>query len=306
METMFELPVESVEGVVLFGAIQVSAEIMMLFLEKGIPVTWLSHTGRFFGRLESTAHVNVFRQEKQILLQDSSFFLALARKIVAAKTHNQLTVLRRYNWRAQLESIDNSIKTILSLWKEIFKAENSNALMGYEGIIAKEYFYALGKLMPPEFSFKRRSKRPPLDPVNSMLSFGYTLLMYEFFTAIEIEGLQPYFGFWHSLKNHHPALASDLMEEWRAPIVDSFVLSLISHHEILAEHFCTVPESDGIFLTREGRRIFLNAYEKKLRTVNKYQTASHSYRHTLRQQTAKFAQALMAEDAGIYEPVYLR
>ena len=221
--------------------------------------------------------------------------------------HNQLTLLRRYNRRADLPEVRRDIEEILALRKHIFQCETSEQLMGYEGVIAKVYFRALGRLVPEEFSFSRRSRRPPLDAFNAMLSLGYTLLMYDIYTALSNEGLHPYFGFLHALKNRHPALASDLMEEWRAVLVDSMVLALVQHHEIKPEHFA--PPSDdgeGVFLTREGRGIFLHAYEKKLRTVNQYRPGKHSYRHSLAQQVGQYAQALMAQNAEIYEPILLR
>ena len=132
--------------------------------------------------------------------------------------------------------------------------------------------------------------------------------MYDIYTALSNEGLHPYFGFLHAMKNRHPALASDLMEEWRAVIVDAMTLSLVHHHEIKLEHFSPAEDEDtpGIFLTREGRAIFLRAYEKKMRATNLYSGGKRSYRNTLAHQARQYAQALMAENADIYEPVRLR
>lgn len=306
LEVILEIPAEILEGLVLIGDIQVSSEAMTSLLEQGIPVTWLSHKGKFFGRLESTMHVDVFKQQKQVMLQDSDFFLAMARKTVAAKIHNQLTVLRRYNRRANLPAVEKDIKMILALRNHVQAAENREQLMGFEGIIAKTYFSALGKIVPEEFSFSKRSKRPPLDAFNSMLSFAYTLLMYEVYTAIENHGLSPYFGYLHALKNHHPALASDLMEEWRAVIVDSMVMGLVSHHEILPEHFEHNASNNGVYLTREGRKIFIRSYEKKLRQLNKYMNTERTYRQSIDAQVGGFTQALMAENIDIYQPLLLR
>lgn len=305
-ETVMEIPEDVLESVVLMDGVQVSSQAMTEFLRLGIPVTWISHIGKFQGRLISPAHVNVFRQVKQIELQGSPFFLKLAKKTIAAKTHNQLTVLRRYNRRANDKNVEKSIRSILALWKNIFQSKDSSELMGNEGIIARIYFEAVGRMVEAPFSFEKRTKQPPKDAFNSMLSFGYTLLMYELYTAISLQGLHPYFGFLHSLKEHHPALASDLLEEWRAAIVDSLVLSVVHHHEILSEHFEKDKETEGVYLTRVGRNIFLRAYEKKMRAVNRYMNGSHSYRYCLYYQSKQFAQALMAENEGIYEPLYLR
>ena len=319
-EVVMDIPEQVLEGVTLVDGVQVSSRAMIEFLRLGIPVTWLSSRGAYFGRLSSTRHVHVFRQAKQIELRGSEFYLKVAKKCIAAKVHNQLTLLRRANRSAEKESVARTVKEILKYWNHIFQAKSTEELMGYEGITARMYFHALGELVPEGFHFERRSRRPPLDAFNSMLSFGYTLLMYDVYTALTGEGLHPYFGFLHALKNHHPALASDLMEEWRAVLVDSMVLSLVNHHEILPEHFeqavTPLPQDEdvssgeeqtrGIFLTREGRGIFLRAYEKKMRTANSYTAGKQSYRHSLCGQAAAYAQALMAENADMYEPIYLR
>ena len=131
-------------------------------------------------------------------------------------------------------------------------------------------------------------------------------LMYELYTAISNQGLHPYFGFFHSLRNNHPALASDLLEEWRPVLIDSLVLSLIHHREIVSEHFYHWEKSDGIFLNPEGRKIFLQAYEKKMRTMNQYITGKHSYRRSLDYQVEQYSQALMQENSSLYEPIWIR
>ncbi len=305
-ERIAEVPEELLEGLVLIGAVQLSANAAAELLEKGIPVTWLSHSGKYYGRLESTRHVNVFRQQKQILLQDTPFALALAKQIVEAKAHNQLTVLRRYNKNAQNVEVELRIKTIGILRKNISESKDIAELMGHEGAIAKIYFAALGCLAEPPFQFQHRSKRPPEDPFNSLLSFGYTLLLYEVYTAVANEGLHPYFGVLHSPRQHHPALASDLMEEWRPVIVDSLVMNILHRHILNETHFQTDDPSGGVFLTPKGRKIFLQLYGKKLIAMNQYMDGKNTYRHSLAKQAAAFAQAVMAENAALYEPIRLR
>ena len=306
LEIMFEIPEETLEGLILIGSVQVTSQAMIALLQKGIPVTWISKTGKFFGRLESTSHVNVFKHQKQALLQESDFSMALARKVVLAKVHNQITVLQRYNRKEAGKAIDKAVAQIKALRKHIFSVTDRDSLMGYEGSIARLYFSALGNLVPEEFSFEKRTRQPPKDAFNTMLSFGYTLLMYDLYTAIVNQGLHPYFGFLHALKNHHPALASDLMEEWRPALIDTMVLSLIRRNEIRPEHFEQDEDSEGVFLTREGRGIFIKAYEKKMRSLNQYGQEKQTYRTALETQAGLYAQALMSENAAIYQPVFIR
>ena len=177
-----------------------------------------------------------------------------------------------------------------------------NRIMGYEGVAAQNYFSALGEMVSKEFSFEKRSRRPPRDMFNSMLSFGYSLLMSEVHTAINNSGLHPYFGFMHAMKEHHPTLASDLMEEWRPILIDSMVMSLVSHNEIKPSCF-EMGNDDGIYLNAAGQKIFLNAYEKKLQAVSE---SKYSYRQLLKMQAERYAEALMAEDVKKYEPFRIR
>ncbi|WP_196593201.1 CRISPR-associated endonuclease Cas1 [Pectinatus sottacetonis] len=306
LETIMEIPAEILEGLVLIESVQVSSQAMVALLQQGIPVTWISSMGKFFGRLESTQHVNVTKHKQQMLVQDTPFAIELSKKIIAAKVHNQIVILRRYNRHKQSNEISTIISNILATRKNINSATSKEQIMGYEGIIARLYFEALGKIVSDPFTFKKRSKQPPRDAVNSMLSFGYTLVMYELYTAIENNGLHPYFGFMHALKNHHPALASDLLEEWRAVIVDSMVLALIQHNEIKLEHFQKSETNGGVYLTRDGRSIFLRAYEKKMRTVNKYEESKKSYRYALNKHVNLFSQALTTLDTGAYLPIFIR
>ena len=243
-EVLCEIPTETVEGVVLLASVQVTSQAIIEFLRRGIPVSWVSRTGKYYGKLSSYENNNVFKQERQIQVQSSDFPLALSKKVIAAKAHNQIIVLRRYNRVAQISTVDEAISHMIGVSKNIHSAWNREQLMGYEGIMAKDYFRALGQIVPPDFSFERRSRRPPEDAFNAMLSLGYTLVSHELYTVVATVGLHPYFGFLHALRNHHPALISDLLEEWRAVLVDSLVMSLIVRNRIL-------PDCFEAFLTKE-------------------------------------------------------
>lgn len=305
-ETLLEIPQETLEGLVLIDTVQVTSQAMVGLLECGIPVTWLSSKGYFFGRLESTSHVRVFKQQKQFLLQEKPFSFELSKKIISAKIHNQITLLRRYNRERNIPEVNLHIRNMMTMRDNLRRSETKEELMGYEGMAAKIYFSALGYFVSSDFAFEKRSKRPPLDPFNSLLSLAYTLIMYEIFTAIANEGLHPYVGFLHALKENHPALASDLLEEWRPVLADSLALSLVQHHEIKKEYFYTDEDSGGVFLTDEGRKIFFHEYEKKMRSINQYIEGKHSFRRSLSYQVAQYSQALMTEDVSVYDPIWLR
>ena len=181
--------------------------------------------------------------------------------------------------------------------------------MGYEGYAARAYFAGLAEVIDPEFKFKGRSKQPPLDEFNSMISLGYSILMNVLYSSIEAKGLNPYFGFMHRDREKHPTLASDLMEEWRAVIVDSVAMSLVNGHEIHKEDFYFDMETPGCFLTRSGLKIFLGKMENKLSTKAKYLPNvdySVSFRYGIALQIDSLIKAMESHDARLYKPIEIR
>lgn len=305
-EVMFELPIATLENVVVIDSVQISSQAITEFLDRGIHVTWLSDTGKFFGRLEATTNVDVKKHYMQMLLcENEEFYLNLARKVVIAKVDNQALLLKRYSRNCADATLVQDINNIYAIRKNLFRATGIEEIMGHEGYIARCYFNALGKVVKPDFRFTKRSKQPPRDAFNSMLSFGYTLLMYELYTAIIQQGLHPYFGFLHSLRSGHPALASDLIEEWRAVIVDAMVLSLIEHREIHLTDF-RQEENGGVYLERAGRKKFLRAFERKMRSTNQYLGDKQSFRCGITQQVGDFSKAIMHKSADMYIPLKIR
>lgn len=304
-ELLLEVPLERIEDVTLIDSVQISSELISEFLQRGIPLSWISGRGRFFGSLLSNSSVDILKHEQQFaLLKHEKFYFSLAQKVVFAKVHNQLTILRRYNRNLGLDSVETAIRNILAVRKNIFFTQDTRTLMGYEGIISRTYFSALGEIVPEEFKFEKRSKMPPRDPFNSMLSLGYSMLFNEILSDLIAVGLHPYVGFMHKIAKGHPALASDLIEEWRAPLIDAMVLAMVKRNMITADMFDVTDE--GCFLCTEARKIFLQVYNKKLRSDNQYLDGKYSYRESIRQQCRKYASSIMNEDITIYTPLELR
>lgn len=302
-------PVETVESITLLTKAQLSTDCIEQCLKHGIPVTFLSKGGRYFGRLVSTQHANPGLQRKQCSLYDTPFALALAQRIIKAKVNNQLVVLRRY---ARSRDIDLKAleEKIIILTRKISVASDIKELMGYEGQCAKIYFEGMSKCIDPQFSFKGRSRRPPRDEFNSLISLGYSILLNEIYGEIENKGLHPYFGFMHRDSEHHPTLASDLLEEWRAVIIDSMAMSLINGHEISKDCFrMGDDEHPGCFLTRDGLKIFLKKLENKLQTKVKYLpyvSNAVTFRRGIALQLGRLSEAIREEDAALYEPIIIR
>ena len=225
------IPIESLEGITIMGQSQVTTKCMEECMMRGIPVTYFSKGGRYFGRLMSTGHVNVERQRKQSALYDTDFAVELGKKILSAKVKNQSVVLRRYE-KSKHKTLEEEQQMMSICRNRILTSKKITEMIGFEGQAAKSYFQGLSKCIDEEFKFQGRSRRPPKDEFNSMISFGYSLLLNEVYCKIEMKGLNPYFGFIHRDAEKHPTLASDLMEEWRAVIVDATVMSLINGYEI--------------------------------------------------------------------------
>lgn len=304
-EVLLEVPIERIEDITLIDSVHVSSALLTEFLERNIPMSWMSGMGKFYGSLISNTSVDVLKHQKQFeLLDKEDFYFRLGQKITFAKIHNQLTILRRYNRNINSPRVETNMSNILAVRKNVFKTSDYRELMGYEGIISRIYFDALGDVVSDPFKFEKRTKRPPRDPVNSMLSLGYSMLFNEILTSVISVGLHPYVGFLHRLAKGHPALVSDLMEEWRAVLIDSLVLAIIKRNMIGYDMFEIT--NDGCFLNSEGRKIFLHSYNKKLRSVNQYLDGKYTFRESIKQQCRKYASALMHEDIELYVPVELR
>lgn len=242
------VPIETLESITIMGHAQMTTQCVQECLKRGIVVSYFSKGGVYFGRLQSTGHINVERQRQQCALYESEFALQLAKNIVAAKLKNQTVVLRRYEKSGNV-SVGEELKMLHICRDKVMPCQTISEVMGYEGQGAKAYFEGMSKLIDRDFQFQGRSRRPPKDEFNSMISLGYSILMNELYGKIESKGLNPYFGFMHRDKEKHPTLASDMMEEWRAVIVDSTAMSMINGHEIHKEDFMIDLDEPGDCIT---------------------------------------------------------
>lgn len=302
-------PIASVESISFLTKAHITVACMEECLKLGIPVSFMTRGGHYLGRLLSSGHVDAELQRAQCELYNTDFSLNFSKIIISAKIKNQLTVLRRYAKSKHID-ISEPRRNICLYISKIPYAQNLSELMGYEGQCAKLYFAGMALCIDEKFKFNGRNRRPPKDPFNSLISLGYTILMNEIYNEIENRGLNPYFGFMHQDHEKHPTLASDLLEEWRAPLIDSLAMSLINGHELSEEHFVLgTIEKPGCFLTKEGLKIYLKKLEKKLQTkVNYLSYAPYpvTFRRAIALQTARLAKAISEGDASVYEPLIIR
>ena len=302
------IPIETLEEISILGHVKVSTQCLEACLKNGITVSYLSRGGKYFGRLVSTQHINPGRQRQQCALYDTDFSVNLARNIMTAKLKNQEVVLRRYEKSKKLAA-DKTVNMIKICRSKLASCQNISEIIGYEGQAAKAYFEGLSQLVDTPFRFHGRSRRPPLDPFNSMLSLGYSVLMNEIYSKIEAKGLNPYFGFVHRDNENHPTLASDLMEEWRPVIIDSMVMSLVNGHEIITDDFEMDLDEPGCFLSKKGLKIFLSKLENKVQTQVKYLEYVDyrvSFRQAMDLQINLLVKAIDGENVDIYKPLEIR
>jgi CRISP-associated protein Cas1 len=255
---------KDVSQLVLCGNVQVSTQTVHLLCEAGIPVVYLSQGHWFYGIAAATSLRNAYDRAAQFSgAADPGRCLSVARAIVAAKTANQRTLLGR-NAHPRPERV---LAAMSALIRKVPHAAGVDELLGLEGGIAAHYFGAFGSLLRPrdfdaDWRFDARSRRPPADPVNALLSFGYALLTKECTVALMAEGLDPWWGFFHQPRHGRPALALDLMEEFRPLIVDSAVLTAVNTGMVTIRDF--LRSSAGCVLRDGGRKAFIRAYEARL------------------------------------------
>ncbi len=254
------------ERIVLYGNVELSAPAMAAILDGGIETVLLSFGGRFRGRLQPAESKNIFIKMAQFRrYDDMDFRMCIAETIVDAKIRNSRFILQRYNRNHPDENIADAIKNMDDCRKSLKARKSIAELMGAEGEAAKIYFSVFGRMVRTEFTFLNRSRRPPKDPVNALLSFGYTLLCTEMAGALAGQGLDMQVGFFHEMEYGRPSLALDLVEEFRQPVIDRLVLSIINRRVLVNNDFDNRGEA-GVFLNEKGRKRFFEFYHQTLQS----------------------------------------
>ncbi len=265
-----------VSDLALFGNVSITTPALTTLMEREIPVAFHSHGGWFRGITQGIGHRNVEIRTAQYRQSfDEERCLTFSRSLIAAKVVNQRTMVRR-NWRGDPSERKVVLDRLNASRRSTRNAPSISTLLGIEGDSASTYFRAFADLLAPPgddedagdtgelapFRFASRNRRPPTDPVNSMLSFGYAMLTRHCTVALATVGLDPYRGFFHAPRYGRPSLALDIMEPFRPIIVDSVVLSVVNTGEVTAGDFVIAPT--GTSLTTAGRRRFVRAFERRL------------------------------------------
>ncbi|MGH7756848.1 MAG: CRISPR-associated endonuclease Cas4g/Cas1g, partial [Vulcanimicrobiaceae bacterium] len=278
----------------LFGNVQISSQVMRAVLQRDVPVFYLSYGGWLNGYARSVNdHSLDLRIAQHELVREPARVLALARAFVLGKVKNQRTMVRR----SLGDAAKAELQAMSLLMHRIERAAATETLLGLEGSAAQKYFAAFGEMLSvgTGFEITGRNRRPPTDPINAMLSFGYSMLAKEALAAVIAVGFEPGLGIYHKVRPGRPSLALDLMEEFRPLIVDSTVLTLINTHEMTASHFNR--RGRAVVLTDSGRRLFIGAIERRLRSKIHHPTFGYevTYRRAMQVQARLLARAIQGD-----------
>jgi CRISPR-associated protein Cas1 len=261
-EELQKFPTHQVRAIYLYGAVQLTTQAAQLCLEYGIDVAFFSPAGRFLGLLRGLPASGVDARLGQYrLFGESGIRLKLARECIRAKIHNQRVLLMRNG-----EAPDSVLRRLADLCDQTNEARDIDSLRGVEGVAAALYFESFATMLREHggFTFTERNRRPPRDPVNALLSQGYSILSKELAGICHTVGLDPFLGFYHQPRYGRPALALDLMEEFRPLVADSVTISLLNRGELVQSDFS--QSASGCFLKESGRRVFWEAWFRRLDT----------------------------------------
>ena len=273
------IPLHTLQSIVSFSFKGASPALMGKCVDKGIQLSFYSPYGKYMASITDTVNGNVhLRRTQYRLADDTSTSLEIAENFICAKIYNSKYVLLRcardHALRVDEEKLRMASDSLTVYMKNASKAEEMDTLRGIEGSAAAVYYQVFDEMILQDkeaFRFAGRNRRPPLDRVNALLSFAYSLLTNDCSAALYGVGLDPYVGFMHVDRPGRKSLALDLVEELRAPVADRFVITLINNRMITAEDFKTM-DSGAVILTDEGRKRFLTEWQKR-----KKQTITHPY-----------------------------
>jgi CRISPR-associated protein Cas1 len=283
------VPITDVDRATVVGHPQVSVSVLQALMKEGIPVSFVSEKGHWYGTLHPDGDRNAARRVLQYRQQGlPEVRLACACKVVKAKIRNQRRALQRLgaNRNEARASVHlDTLEQLKQLGRSAGQAADTATLRGIEGIAAAKYFDRLSVFFPPAVPFERRSRRPPRDAANALLSWTYTIVLGEVDAALRQQGLDPCLGWLHEVSAGTPSLALDLLEPLRAPVCDLLVLNLLNHSILTEADFHTNADDGGTYLNEDARKKFFVHYEAHMQ--RKFKPAPGEPHTDLRQSIAR-------------------
>lgn len=304
-QVLLEVPCHKVDTVLIFGAVQVTIQALSELLEHEIELALFTRHGRLKGQLTPIKSKNIVLRMAQFeRARDPAFALQTARAVVGAKIANAIAVLRRfaYNHPVRKTALDAEITRIETHLAGIDRVADLESLNGLEGIAGRAYFAGLAQMILADLPFPGRRRRPAPDPINALLSFGYTLIGNELHSLLDGMGFDPYLGFLHQIDYGRPSLALDLLEEFRHPLVDRLTLTLINKRILQEADFSLDPTSGSMYLKPEAMKVYFRHFERWIleERIDSLDGQQLSFRRVFQLQAHRMADAI--RDGTVYQP----
>ncbi len=279
-----------VEQVIIAGESSITSGVVRLLLENGVDLVFVRHIPtNFFARVVRSDHNMITDLWRRQILMDGDMRMEIAREILDCAIYNKVRILQSLAKNRELD-FDREIMYLNERKSDLEVIKDINVLMGNEGDVTRRYFGALRKIIPEEFGFGRRERHPPHDPVNSMLSYGYTVLKSRVEYGLMQAGLNPYEGILHTTYRDRTALSFDLMEEFRQPVVDRVVITAITQRQIRVDEF--EPREDMCYMSEEVRKKFLEALYTRLEDRYTFQGKKLEFLDIIFEQARTLAKAI--------------
>ena len=300
-EVLLDVQCHKIETVLIFGNVQFTTQAVRELFEHNIELALLTTTGRLIGQLTPIMSRNIeLRLAQYQRLHEPEFTLAFSKAIVTGKLSNSIAMLKNFTYYHKDIDLTVEIKSCQKRLAAVDNCQSAKALLGLEGVAAKAYFQAFARMiLNDNLTFTVRKKHPAPDPVNALLSFGYTLLFNEINSLLDGLGFDPYIGFYHKIEYGRPSLACDLQEEFRASLIDRFTLSLLNNRILSKADFYLHP-SGSMYLQRESLKIYLEKYEHFMQAefTSSQIEGKATFRKAIRQQIQQAARVI--KGGGLY------
>ncbi|MDT8447703.1 MAG: type I-C CRISPR-associated endonuclease Cas1c [bacterium] len=301
-KTLMKVPVGTINQIICIGSVTLTPPVMAFCVDQGVSVVYLSEYGRFQVRLEGPTSGNILLRRRQYAIaQEPNTALDVSRSFVLGKLVNAKRVLSRaladHGDRLDQGAFTTTLQRYREARQQVLQTDNLDSLRGIEGELAKRYFALFDQMIlnnKEDFYFKGRSRRPPLDRINALLSFLYALLLADCRAALEGVGLDSAAGYLHQDRPGRPGLALDLMEEFRPLLADRLALSLVNRSQVNADDF-TLQSAGAVLLNDSGRRKVVAAYQERKTT-----DITHPFLNE------KFAQGLLPHAQALLLARYIR
>ncbi len=302
---LLEIPEFKIERIIIFGNIQLTTQVMKFLLQSGIETSFMTIHGKLIGKLSPIESKNIeLRMLQYKKFQDEHFRLSFAKSVVKGKIKNSKVILQKYQRNHPEINFENQIKKMDILLRELKRKIKVSSVFGVEGRASAIYYSCFGKMFRKELRFEKRTKHPPLDPTNALLSLGYTLITNEMISILSSIGFDPYIGYFHGIEYGRPSLALDLIEEFRAPIIDRLTLEIFNKAILSSKDF--EKKGNGIFLKHIVRKKYYLQYERRMQQKfkNSESLKAKNYREIFFTQAQKFANTLKLNK--VYKPFTIR